>query len=73
MKKHRSLQIVFTFILVQLLMFPLGRPVCAFSSPFAYVHAVSNEELDSLRGGFKTDTGLELSFGIENVTYIDGV
>jgi hypothetical protein len=34
--------------------------------------ALSSDKLDEVRGGFVTDTGLKVSFGIERAVYIDG-
>lgn len=34
--------------------------------------ALAPGELDSMRGGFETDTGLQFSFGIEQAVYING-
>ncbi|MBB6186909.1 hypothetical protein [Rhodanobacter sp. MP7CTX1] len=34
--------------------------------------AVSNSRLDSMRGGFQTDTGLQISFGIQRAIYVNG-
>ncbi|HKE96297.1 MAG TPA: hypothetical protein VKB34_18450 [Povalibacter sp.] len=33
---------------------------------------VASESLEDLRGGFETDGGLQVSFGIERATYING-
>jgi hypothetical protein len=35
--------------------------------------AVNEQTLDRLRGGFQAPTGLQMSFGIERVVYINGV
>jgi hypothetical protein len=37
------------------------------------VLAVDDTELDRIRGGFEIGSGLEVSFGIEQATYINGV
>jgi len=34
--------------------------------------AVSNSRLDSMRGGFETDAGLQISFGIQRAIYVNG-
>lgn len=34
--------------------------------------AVSNGRLDSMRGGFETDSGLQISFGIQRAIYVNG-
>ena len=35
--------------------------------------AVDDTQLDQMRGGFEVDGGLKMSFGIERVTYINGL
>ena len=35
--------------------------------------AVADQRLEQMRGGFEIDGGLKLSFGIERVTYINGL
>lgn len=35
--------------------------------------AVADSQLDEMRGGFEIDGGLKMSFGIERVSYINGV
>jgi hypothetical protein len=43
------------------------------ASKFHEQHAAVNDtKLDAMRGGFETDAGLRLSFGIERATYING-
>jgi hypothetical protein len=34
--------------------------------------AVSNSRLDGMRGGFETDSGLQISFGIQRAIYVNG-
>ncbi len=34
--------------------------------------ALSSDKLDEVRGGFITDTGLKVSFGIERAVYLNG-
>ena len=35
-------------------------------------NAVADQELDGMRGGFITDNGLQISFGIERAIYVNG-
>lgn len=48
-------------------------PVRAQADDFQEIQAVSSQELSSMRGGFTTDSGLVVSFGIEMAAYINGV
>src|SRR5205085_7014084 len=41
-------------------------------SPFGTAVALDESRLDRMRGGFVTDTGLQISFGIERAVYING-
>ena len=40
--------------------------------PLSEMVAVAETSLDKVRGGFQTDTGLQISFGIERAFYING-
>lgn len=44
----------------------------ASSHSFSFTKPVSDSELDVLRGGFRTPKGLEISFGIRKLSFIDG-
>ncbi len=41
-------------------------------SPFGNATRLSDETLETLRGGFTTTSGLQISFGIERAVYING-
>lgn len=45
----------------------------ASDHPYAALVAVAPALLDEMRGGFEIDGGLKLSFGIERISYINGV
>jgi hypothetical protein len=42
------------------------------ATPFGKARFVSEEKLDSMRGGFETAAGLIVSFGIERAVYVNG-
>lgn len=42
------------------------------ADPFADLTPVSDSELDSMRGGFTTPSGIEFNVGIERVTTVNG-
>lgn len=50
-------------------------PITAWGDPFAGLQAdvAIDEELDSMRGGFTSADGLEISFGVEQAVFIDGI
>ncbi len=50
-------------------------PITAWADPFIDLQrdVVIEQELDSMRGGFTSADGLEISFGIEQAVFIDGV
>lgn len=50
-------------------------PISAWADPFIGLQkdVVTEQELDLMRGGFSSADGLEISFGIEQAVFIDGV
>lgn len=72
MLRTHSVRFVFFIFMLQLLVLPVNTAVYAAADPFNQFVAVSAGELDSLRGGYQARNGLEFSFGIRQVTYIDG-
>ena len=50
-------------------------PLSAGADPFADLEAdvAIDQELDSMRGGFTSADGLEISFGVEQAVFIDGI
>lgn len=42
------------------------------ADPFTHSQAVSDPELEELRGGFLTSDGLEIRFGLEQIVLVDG-
>ena len=50
-------------------------PLSAGTDPFADLQAdvAIDQELDSMRGGFTSADGLEISFGVEQAVFIDGI
>jgi hypothetical protein len=52
-----------------------ASPASAWTDPFVdlQAHVVSEQVLDSMRGGFTSADGLEISFGIEQAVLIDGI
>lgn len=53
----------------------IAGPISAWADPFADFQAavVTDMELDSMRGGFLSTDGLEISFGVEQAVLIDGI
>jgi hypothetical protein len=47
--------------------------VLGVSEPFDLTQPLADAELDTIRGGFETASGLQISFGFEQVTSINGV
>ena len=48
-------------------------PVWAGPEFLNELHAVNDWELDSMRGGYASSGGVEISFGIETAVFIDGI
>lgn len=50
-------------------------PLSAWADPFADLEADAaiDQELDSMRGGLTSADGLEISFGVEQAVFIDGI
>lgn len=50
-------------------------PLSAGADPFADLEAdvAIDQELDSMRGGFTSTDGLEISIGVEQAVFIDGI
>jgi hypothetical protein len=48
-------------------------PTLAAQNELAGYHVVANCELDTMRGGFVTDGGLQVSFGITSAVLVNGV
>jgi len=60
-------------ILVGVVLLSGIRPASAGSYALAGHKAVANAELDTMRGGFVTDSGLQISLGIIKAVVVDGV
>jgi len=50
-----------------------ANPVQAGSGPWDELQAVDDRELADMRGGYASPSGLEISFGIEQAVFIDGI
>lgn len=50
-----------------------ASPVSAGSDPFAEMQGVNDQELEGMRGGYVPAVGVEISFGIENAVFVDGI
>lgn len=50
-----------------------ASPVWAGPEFLNELHAVNDWELDSMRGGYASSGGVEISFGIETAVFIDGI
>jgi hypothetical protein len=59
-------------MLLQLALASAG-PVLAEPETLDELQAVNDRELDSMRGGYASSGGLEISFGIEQAVFIDGI
>lgn len=51
----------------------LGSPALAAPEALHELYAVNDWELDSMRGGYMSSAGLEITFGIETAVFIDGI
>ena len=51
----------------------LASPVAAGPEALNELQVVNDWELDSMRGGYATSAGLEITFGIETAVFIDGI
>lgn len=62
------------FVILQTII-TVAFPLIAWADPFIDLQkdVVIEQELDSMRGGFTSADGLEISFGIEQAVFIDGV
>lgn len=55
------------------LLFGAAGPAWAGSAFFDALHAVPDEELAQMRGGYTSAGGVEVAFGIETAVFIDGI
>jgi len=55
------------------LVLALASPVLAGPEALNELQAVNDRELDSMRGGYMSSAGLEITFGIETAVFIDGI
>lgn len=51
----------------------LVNPVIGSTDPFVGCRAVSDLELEAMRGGFVASNGLEITFGISQAVFVDGI
>jgi hypothetical protein len=63
-RKRAGILLALAFLTVQ--------PAIGSSSVFEDMTPVPDEELAALRGGFETASGLQISFGIERLVYLNG-
>ena len=61
---HRAMAVV--------LILALPHSAAAVEDPFAGFHALKDEQLEQLRGGFENNQGLQFSFAIERAVVING-
>jgi hypothetical protein len=73
MKKLRKKRIVGAVLLAGLIFLGAGLPASASQYALTDRQTVSNQELDTMRGGFVTDSGFQFSLGIIKAVVIDGV
>jgi predicted phage tail protein len=59
-------------MLLQMVLAAAG-PALAGPELLDELQAVNDRELDSMRGGYASSGGLEISFGIEQAVFIDGI
>ena len=59
-------------MLLSLILAPAG-PVLADPEALNELQAVNDRILDSMRGGYTSSAGLEITFGIETAVFIDGI
>lgn len=63
---------VWTAMLGQLVLAAVGSAIAAPAMP-EQLPAISDRELETIRGGYALAPGLEISFGIEQAVFIDGI
>ena len=51
----------------------LASPVLAGPEALNELQVVNDRTLDSMRGGYMSSAGLEITFGIESAVFIDGI
>ena len=56
-----------------MLVLALSSPVSAGPETLLELQAVNDWELDSMRGGYASSAGVEITFGIETAVFIDGI
>jgi len=59
-------------MLLSLILAPVS-PVLADPEALNELQAVNDRILDSMRGGYTSSAGLEITFGIETAVFIDGI
>lgn len=69
---HTPFRLVPNRAMAVLLILALPHSAAAVQDPFAGVHALKDEQLDQLRGGFENNQGLQFSFAIERAVVING-
>lgn len=55
------------------LVLALASTVLAGPEALNELQAINDRELDSMRGGYTSSVGLEITFGIETAVFIDGI
>ncbi len=52
---------------------PPSQAVEGWAEELRNAPALGDPDLEAIRGGFETDTGMQISFGVEQITSINGV
>lgn len=73
MARIRPHKFITAWALLLLSTAPSPLAVWAASDPFAGIEVLSDRELDMIRGGYISHQGVEIYFGIEKATFIDGI